>query len=353
MGSGLTPPKRFSLLLFAALTLLTGCLQFEPGNTVSWSPSGRRVAFISEGKAWVYDMESGNLGALPSRREPSGVSWSPGEGLIATSTAGLVELYVESSSGVFSSSSAFVMPFLGSDALSLLVWHPSGRKLLDAEIGGSAAETSEIDVSSREVVRLGAGVGVYGPDAAWLMWAAQAPIGKREDKIVFDRQSADGDSLPLGAEAVHVLEAGYLDTITSAQDQASRQPVCARREDAQRGRTDFYCLDAEGEPRRRASLSAAGHVFADQTRGLFAVVEEKSDEEPTLTIYDGEGRKRADAKKFLGVVRAAAGQDGAESLRVSRLAWSPDGNWLAWIVGGRLCLWNWRNDVVRVHEPPA
>lgn len=354
MGSGSILPKRAAYLLLAALTLLTGCLQFDSGNTLSWSPSGKRLAFVSGGKAWVYDLESGRMGALPSRREPSGVSWSPRENMIATSTAGLVEFYAEGGDGIFTSSRAFVMPFLGSDALSILVWHPSGERLIDAEVGNRAAETSEIDLPARAVVRLGPGVGLYGPGADWLLWAAQAPIGRRDDKTVFDRQAAGGQSQPLGVEAVHVLEAGYFDSLTTAQDQRAREPLCARREDPARGRTDFYCLDAQGEPRRRASLPVVGHIFPDQSRRLFAVLEEKSDQEPTLRIYDGDGRVRAEARTLLKTVREAGAKDGdSETLRVSRLAWSPDGNWLAWIVGGRLCLWNWRNDVVRVHPPPA
>jgi hypothetical protein len=349
MASGSILLKRASFFSLAALTLLTGCLQFEPGNVVSWSPSGGRLAFISAGKAWVYDLETGRMGALPSRREPSGVSWSPREGLIATSTAGLVETYVEGPERVFSSSAAYVMPFLGSDALSVLAWHPTQLKVLDAAIGSRAAETTEIDLGARRTVRLGPGVGVYGPAGRWLLWAAQTSIGMRDEKIIFDRQSPQGESLPLDVEAVHVLEAGFLDSMTTAQDQASPEPVCARREDGRRGRVDFYCFDAQGELRRRASLPVTGHIFPDQRRRLFAVLEEKNDEYPTLAIYDRDGRRRADAKKFLAAARAGSGD---RSLRVSRLAWSPDGNWLAWIVDGRLCLWNWRNDVVRVHAPP-
>jgi hypothetical protein len=343
--------RKLGVLALAALPLLTGCLQFDHGNTLTWSPTGKRLAFIAAGKAWVYDLENGAMSALPSRREPSGVAWSPRENLIATSTAGLVETFVEDS-GVFFSSAAYVMPFLGSDAVSLLQWHPQEAKLIDAQLGSKGAETSEIDLSAKKASKLGPGIGIYGARGEWLLWGAQAPIGRSEDKVVFDRQSPSGQTLPLPHEAVRVLDAGFIDALTTVQDHTSRQPICARREDPQRGRTDFYCLDDEGEPRRRASLPLLGNIFPDVRRRLFAVLEEKREQEPTLSIYDGEGRLRAKADKFMKQARLKApGDDRSE--RVSRLAWSPDGNWIAWVVDGRLCLWNWRNDVVRVHAPPA
>ena len=77
--------------------------------------------------------------------------------------------------------------------------------------------------------------------------------------------------------------------------------------------------------------------------------------DPRISVYDAQGTLKADGAVFLNKIleAAASGEREEKSVHASRLAWSPNGNWIAAVVNGRLCLWNWRNDEVRIHVPPA
>jgi hypothetical protein len=88
---------------------------------------------------------------------------------------------------------------------------------------------------------------------------------------------------------------------------------------------------------------------------LFAVVSEAEEGRPLLNVYDSKGELKAEGR---GVIKRLEARVSAEdrqagSLRLSRLAWSPDGNWISCVANGRLVLWNWRNDETRIHAPPV
>lgn len=356
MESGLKPRKArgAAFLGLGALFFLAGCLQFDVENTVSWSPDGSRVAFLSGGSPWLFSLDSGAMTALPTPNRYLSVAWSPRPDWIALSTSSYIETFQEQD-GVFASSQTFSTSEDSPDMSSVLMWHPQGRRLLYSEFAGESATTSEVDLDSGVVTHLGAGIGLYGPGADWLLWAAPASIGKRGDRILFDRQSLVGESMSLDKD-VSALEAGFFGMLSSLGDNAASLPLCARSEPPGSPGSEVHCLDAEGRLQRRAVLPVSGRVFPDRTRSLFAVVEERGGaQEPRLSVYDSAGLLKADGSGFLKKIMAAASDAEKEekAVHVSRLAWSPDGNWIAWAVNGRLCLWNWRNDEVRIHAPPA
>lgn len=352
MASGLSLRKGAAFLALGALVLLAGCLEFDAENSISWSPSGGRVAFLSGGKAWIYSLDSGSMRELPTSARYLSIAWSPREDWIALSTSAYVEIFREQG-GTFQGGQTFSTTDPSPDMSSVLAWHPDGRKLLYSEFSGESATTTEVDIDSGAVTHMGAGIGLYGPGADWLLWAAPVPIGRRGDKMIFDRQNLAGDSLPLDKD-VSILESGFFEMLSSLNDN-SPLPLCARRDDSGKPGGEIRCLDAEGRLQRRASLPVGGRAFPDRKRSLFAVVDESKDGELRLFVYDARGALKADGALFLKKIEEAASSEEREgkSLHASRLAWSPDGNWIACVINGRLCLWNWRNDEVRVHAPPA
>lgn len=334
-----------ALALLGALPLLSGCLLFDAASTVAWSPSGGRVVFLSEGRPWVYTLGSGKLESLPGDGRYLSVSWSPREEWLAVSTAAYVETFHENA-GVFESSQTISTSKHSAD-LSTLMWHPDGRRLLYSEFEGETAETTEVDIESGAVSHLGAGVGLYGPGGDWLLWAVPISIGKRGDTVVFDRQTPAGDPLPSDPQMRRLSE-DFVDLLAGINDH-SALPLCGRAD------AEFLCLDGKGALERRAVLPAEGRVFPDRRRELFALVEDPQGKEPKLAVYDAQGKLKADGRNFLKAIFEAAKpeeKDDADA-QVSRLAWSPDGNWLAWVVNGRLALWNWRNDEIRIHAAPG
>lgn len=345
--------KRLSSLAgLCALTLLCGCFQFDGESTIAWAPSGGRVAFLSGGKPWVYSLDAGALSPLPGEGRYLSLAWSPREEWLAVSTASYVEAFHEED-GVFSSSQTFSTETPSPDMSGVVMWHPDGRRLLYSEFSGETATTNEVELDSGVVRHIGAGIGLYGPGGDWMLWSAPVSIGRRSDRVLFDRQNHEGESLSLDG-GMAALEKGFFDMLVGLSDN-SPLPLCAPREDPERPITDVLCLDASGALVKRATLPARGRVFPDRGRTLFALVEEPGGQEPRLGVYDEAGKLRADGKAFLKRIAETATDQEKEdkTVHASRLAWSPDGNWIAWVVNGRLCLWNWRNDEVRVHRVPA
>ena len=76
-----------------------------------------------------------------------------------------------------------------------------------------------------------------------------------------------------------------------------------------------------------------------------------------MRVLDARGRTRADGARLLKTLDSELSQAGldrkdhSKTVRASRVAWDPGGNWLAWVVEGRLFLWNWRNDIFVVRAP--
>lgn len=325
-----------------ALPLLAGCLNFDPRNTVSWAPDGSRVAFLSHGAAWIYTLDTG--AAVPLSEEGSylSLSWSPKGDWLALSTAAYVEAFHEEG-GTFVSSLTFSTRLPESDVTTLM-WHPDGERLLYSEVAKNTGVTTEADLSTGAVSAPGEGIGLYGPGGQWLFWAAPLAVGRRGAAMHFERQTPDGRPLPLEAE----LDEDRFFTVLPGLSDFSESPLCFNT-----GST-YSCFTQDGTLRKRAPVPENSMVFADRSRGLFAVFEKWAGDHPELTIVDSSGRKKADGSKFLKAITEALAPEGGErrTVDVSRLAWSPDGNWLAWVVEGRLCLWNWRNDQARIHAPP-
>lgn len=169
--------------------------------------------------------------------------------------------------------------------------------------------------------------------------------------MLFERQDEGGRLLTLPRELPEIFEAGVSEFIAASADPSPR-PLCPQRHDERRGKTELYCLEADGGLSPVAALPGLGRVFPNVARTLFAVLLEPENQPPRLGVYDAYGRRRADGASLVDAVRSAARlEERRDPVPVSRLAWSPDGNWIAWVVDGHLALWNWRNDIVRVHSP--
>lgn len=352
MASGLTPPRAARFLAFLPLLALAGCLDFDFSSTVSWSPSGESVAFLAEGRPFVYSLERGALAPLPVPGTYEGLAWSPepvsdAEGWIALSTGGVVRLACLSCGAQGGPSLwDFAIPGLGRE--TVLQWRPDGRRLLAADFSADQGATWELDLEERRAQRAGAGVAFYGPGAHWLLWSVPVAVGRRDDFMLVERQTEGGRPLTLEAGTAGLVLDGWA-AMTAGVGDPSALPLCPARSDDKAKKTAVYCLLPDGSLDRRATLPAAGRVFPDRARRLFALVEERGEEAPRVSVYDGEGRRRADGEALARAVRDAT--PAGKALSVSRLAWSPDGNWIAWASYGRLYLWNWRNDQVRVHDP--
>lgn len=352
MVNGLNRRKALRSLVFLPLACLTGCLDLDFSSTVSWSPSGQSVAFLSRGRPFVYSMERRSLSALPVPGTYAGLAWSPepvsdADGWIALSTGGIVRLACQSC-GEKDGPSLWDFPITGLGMETVLQWRPDGRRILAADFVSNQGVTWEIDLEERRVEKAGSGVGFYGPGGHWLLWSVPVAIGRRDDFMMVERQTVGGRPLTLEAGTSALMLEGWA-AMTDALADASSLPLCPARSDEKARKTVVYCIAADGSLSKRAALPAAGRVFPDRARRLFAMLEDRGEAPPKLTIYDGEGRVRADGASLAQAVRDSAPE--GKGVKASRLAWSPDGNWLAWAADGKLFLWNWRNDLVRVHDP--
>jgi WD40 repeat protein len=334
-----------TLALTAAFPLLAGC-GHEPVSTLDWSADGGRLGFLDDSGAGVYDLTSRRLERLDARRYGA-LAWSPAEPVVAVATGALVEVYSEQD-GRFRRTGAWTAGEPG--GVTGLMWHPSGRKLLVLRLrDGSSASTWELDLGSGTAAAVGPGLGFYGPGGDWLLWHNTVAIGSRASIDVFDRQRRDGERLPLPPGTRSGLESENFELLVHAVSERSARPFCVL-SGGDQGPSTVYCLD-EGAALKRVGLLPAGtgrYVYPNPQRSLYAAVT-IAGRDAALGVFDAAGRRRADGRRLLDALAEERPRLRAEDpsrLRVSRLAWSPDGNWLAWVVEGRLALWNWRNDVV-------
>ncbi len=288
------------------------------------------------------------------------MSWSPREDWIAVSTFTRLSLWNDAG-GRLRPAQDYPLAGASPELSALLQWSPDGRRLLYAQDLRTSVATGEVDLDSRAAAGLGAGFAAYGPGGDWLLWQNSVSLGRREE-VVFDRQSRSGAKLPLPSATLGVLAhgtaeeaaagggSGSFDLIPALSDNAEL-PLCPQRQDRKARRTEVFCLDSESGLARRAVLPTAGRVFPSRDRSLFAAVEEVDRKPPRLAVYDSRGRLKADGAgfvRFIGEKTDAFRADPKANPRVSRLAWSPDGTWIAWVVEGRLCLWDWRSDQARI-----
>jgi hypothetical protein len=322
--------KLSGLLLLSLLPFLSSCIP-EPGTQVSWSPSGRRVGFLSLGRPFVYDLESAKLFKVSTQLgTASQLAWSGEENLLAVSSGSVVELVAEDR-GVYASSGAFAAPGFERVEDAVLSWHPSKRRLLLVRSFGKTIDTTEFDATSG-AVDAAPGIGTYGPGGKWLLWINGGAVG-HHDRMIAAREGPDHATLPLsdedqatlGDEAVEMLSIwGNPPCFSQKHDETAK----------------ILCFDAEGRLRPKAEFAKGEDIgYINRTETLFAVVGS------TPTIFDVRGRVKARGVKLAQALGQRASAD------ASNAAWSPDGNWISFVVGGRLYLWNWRNDVASVVSP--
>jgi WD40 repeat protein len=339
MGNGLNRRKAASLASLFLFPLLAAC-DVSVGTRVAWSPSGRAVAFLSNGRPWVYDFASGSLTKVVAPVATADqVAWSSQESLLAISTRNVVEL-VSEDQGRYAASAVFTAPELDGATDFVLSWHPKEKRLLLVQ-SGDKISTSEI-VASSETIDTSPGYGVYGPGGSWILWVNQAAVGHQQDRMVFVREGLDHGVLPLSDEDQAILgDSG------SAMMWPWGNPPCVTQKHDEG--TKLYCFDEAGRLRMKAALPKetetpgngkevdTGAVFINRAQTLFT--------RDSFEIVDAKGKIKTHGKHFMDAVSREIPEAAAST---SNIAWSPDGNWLAIVINGRLCLWNWRNDVARI-----
>ena len=178
------------LLPLLLLPLFAGCIEFQPFNTISWSPSGRELAFVANGSHWLYAFDSREVVEIAPELLPGVLAWSPREDLIAVSSGSMVGLLRRGPSG-FKLQERIDLGTPPAGAMPLFSWHPDGSRLLVSLIGDKSAWTSEISVEGATAAFVGPGVGVFGPGGDWTLWFGQLAIGRQKERLVFDRQAPD------------------------------------------------------------------------------------------------------------------------------------------------------------------
>ncbi len=341
----------FPVVLFPIF--FSGCLEFDPVSTVCWEPEGRAVAFLSGGRPWTYTLGTGELSPLPSEGPFGSLACSPDGRWIAASSHTYLSLFRREGGG-YQSEQTFALP--GGDGLisPTLSWHPSSRRLMAGLAGAAALSTFEVDLDSGTMTPAGAGLGIFG-GADWLLWGNKVSLGKSRELLALDRQDEEGRPLPLSRPAHDSLEDGAFDLLSSLGDFAAL-PLCWSGQNG--GRTFSACLAENGSVVWKSkALPKDARIFANPARTLFAGVVDDGKNDLRLAVFDGQGKIRADGARLLKTLDAElarAGRDrkdSSRSIHASRVAWDPGGNWLAWVVDGRLFLWNWRNDILAVRGP--
>lgn len=351
MASGLSRRAR-KLLAGLCPFLLSGCLEFEPVSTVCWEPSGREVAFLSSGRPWVFSLPTGELSPLPSEGPFASLACSPDGGWIAASSHTYLSLF-RREGGEYVSDETFALPPGGGLIPPVLSWRPDSGSLL---IGSAGAEivTFEADLGSGTLTRLGSGLAIYEA-ADRLIWGTKAVLGPDRELMVLDSQDPQGRPLTLAPGARDGLEDGAFDVLSTQGDFSALPPCWTQRSSSKTAHT--VCLNGGAPVIRGRNLPTDSRVFPSPGRNLFAVVIDKADSDLSLFVYDARGIKRAEGARLLKTLDeelARAGRDrkdNSKAIPASRIAWDPGGNWLAWVVDGRLFLWNWRNDILSVRAP--
>lgn len=348
MASGLSRRKLLAFFGLLALPWLSACGPDE-GSTVTWSPSGAKVAFLSAGRPWVYDLASGAVREIPIILDgATQMAWSAKEGTLAVSTNSAVEILRMDKETFVSVSSVSLAGANPADCpcKSRLSWHPADLKLLVTSGEYNWAATTGIELSSTGVKNdMAGGVGMFGPDGRWTLWSADIFLGNSERKL-YSRQGEGEKPLPLSKSDERTMEAS--DRIPGTLCFSSPYKKSGSR---------LRCLDAAG---RLASVARFPHadaknLYPNRARTLFAESDWEKESSMRLRILDRDGKVVADGGRVVELVRSeipqamtAGEKPEAADNRYSGIAWSPNGEWLAWTVNGRLCLWNWRNDVVRI-----
>lgn len=339
--------RRFTFL--ALLPFLSACIEFQPFNTIAWSPSGRELVFVANGSHWLYAFSSREVLEIAPELLPGVLAWSPQDDLIAVSSGSVVGFLRRGPSG-FRLQEKIELGTPPAGAMPLFSWHPDGTRLLVALVGDKTASTTEIAVDAATAAHVGAGVGVYGPGGEWTFWFGQLAIGRQKERLVFDRQASDGTSLPIAPEDQRAVDLGAF-SLLSAPPENSPWPLCVAIEITRKpASTDVRCFDREGRLRPRGRLPVAGNIFPDWRRELFALASEREDKSVRVAIYDAKGKLRTEGRALSAAIEKGVPRR-AKNRRGSRLAWSPDGNWIAWVLDETLLLWNWRNDLVQVFSP--
>lgn len=345
----------------AAATLATAACVYAPVVPTAWAPSGDEVAFIAAKGGDVYSLKDGRARRLPSRREFTGLSWSPSGDRLAAFSDGSVYTFVRNGE-VYRASDTFKLydgARSGGSHAVVMTWEPSGRRLFVADLDSD--RTFQVRLDARDADLLGPGVGVLEADGRTVLWVADVAIGLRswtmaERQDLYASARSPAAVRALSPETTRVLRQERPLAYRTLSDW-SALTLCAQR--AAAGRRTLECADQDGGLRTVFSLEASSRasvdVAPDPARSAFLVRDYDAD---SVRLVDGAGKELASADTLARAVHGLPVPAGAAPARFAgradqAVSWSSDGKRLAIpLRGGGIVVWDWRDDDVRIVAAP-
>lgn len=287
-------------------------------------------------------MKDARLSRVRTRKKFTGLAWSPSGRELAAFSKGKVYVFAEKD-GAFRSTGSFkVYKGAGAYDVAVLQWQPSGRRLLVGSIDGE--RTYAVDLGSRAVSYLGAGVGVLDGNGRSMLWYASAFVGGRKLGL-FDRQDPYGGSLPLEPAIRDIMAHGPI--LYSALSTDSPLTLCGERRSGDRLSLAIECVDADGRRQTPFTLAVSSEarveVTPDPSRTVFLIRDSSA---RSVRLVDRDSVEVAKGDVFISALRGGGDASRYVSLE-GRVSWSPDGHRLATEANDGIVIWDWREGWAR------